>query len=162
MGVNRGKDFEKIVQKALERIDGVSIDRLHDQTTGFKGSSNICDFIVYSYPHQWYIECKTCYGNTLNFHNITDKQWIGLLEKSKIRGVIAGYIVWFIDKDVTLFITADTMKTLRDDGAKSLRIDQIVGYEVSRHYIVISGKKKQVFFDYNIQELLDWGRRSYG
>lgn len=43
MAVNRGKQFEDVVREALEKVPGVSIDRLHDQTTGWKGSTNICD-----------------------------------------------------------------------------------------------------------------------
>jgi len=43
MAVNRGKDFENVIREVFEKVPGVSIDRLHDQTTGFKGSQNICD-----------------------------------------------------------------------------------------------------------------------
>lgn len=43
MAVNRGKDFENVVRTAFEKVPNVSIDRLHDQTTGWKGSTNICD-----------------------------------------------------------------------------------------------------------------------
>lgn len=43
MPPNYGKEFEGVVRKAFEQVPNVSIDRLHDQTTGFKGSSNICD-----------------------------------------------------------------------------------------------------------------------
>ena len=48
MTYNYGKRFEDVVREAFEKVPGVSIDRLHDQTTGFKGSTNICDFIVYN------------------------------------------------------------------------------------------------------------------
>lgn len=43
MSVNRGKQFEDVIKTAFEKVPGVSIDRLHDQTTGYAGSSNICD-----------------------------------------------------------------------------------------------------------------------
>lgn len=43
MSINRGKDFENVIRQAFEKVPDVSIDRLHDQTTGFKGSQNICD-----------------------------------------------------------------------------------------------------------------------
>ena len=46
MATNRGKQFEEVIKEAFESIPDVSIDRLHDQTTGYRGSSNICDFIV--------------------------------------------------------------------------------------------------------------------
>ena len=43
MAENRGKQFEGVIKEAFEKVPGVSIDRLHDQTNGFVGSSNICD-----------------------------------------------------------------------------------------------------------------------
>lgn len=44
MAENRGKAFENIIKQAFEKVDGVSIDRLHDQMTGYKvTSANICD-----------------------------------------------------------------------------------------------------------------------
>lgn len=43
MAVNRGKKFENVIREAFEKVPNVSVDRLHDQTNGFKGSQNICD-----------------------------------------------------------------------------------------------------------------------
>ena len=50
MGVNRGKQFEDVVKENFQRVPGLTIDRIHDQTNGFKGSSNICDFIAFLTP----------------------------------------------------------------------------------------------------------------
>lgn len=152
MGENRGKKFENVIKTAFERVDGVSIDRLHDQTTGFKGSSNICDFIVYREPNEFYIECKSVHGASLPFSNITDTQWNGLFEKSKIEGVFAGVICWFIDKDITLFIPIQVLQICKYRGWKSIRYD-VNGYHTSIKEI--KGKKKRVFFDYDMQEFLD-------
>ena len=167
MAVNRGKSFEGVVQAAFEKVDGVSVDRLHDQTTGYQGSTNICDFIVYRKPYQLYIECKSVHGNTLSIHsipkpdrhgvlhgfygNITDKQWEGLLEKSKIRGVTAGVMIWWVDKDVTKFIPIQILKALKRTGNKSVRydIDKYIG-----NVLEIKGKKKRVFFDYDMDDFL--------
>ena len=49
MAENRGKQFEEQIKKSFEKVKGVSVDRLHDQTTGYLGSTNICDFIVYAH-----------------------------------------------------------------------------------------------------------------
>lgn len=43
MAYNRGKKFEDAIRESFEKVPGVSIDRIHDQTTGWKGSTNICD-----------------------------------------------------------------------------------------------------------------------
>ena len=43
MSDNKGKQFENIIKQAFEQVPNVSVVRLHDQTTGYLGSKNICD-----------------------------------------------------------------------------------------------------------------------
>ena len=148
MAVNRGKQFERVIRKTFEEIPEVSIDRLHDQTTGFKGSQNICDFIVYKEPYEYYFECKTVHGNTLPFTNITDTQWNGLLAKTAIPGVYAGIICWWVDKGITKFIPIRYLNWLKRTGHKSIRFDNEVG-------TIIYGKKKRVFFEYDVMDFLE-------
>ena len=176
MAVNRGKQFEDIVESAFEKVSDVSIVRLHDQTTGYLGSSNHCDFIVYKKPYEYHIECKSVHGNTLSIHsipkpdkhgvlhgfygNITDTQWEGLLEKSKILGVYAGVICWWVDHDVTKFIPIQTLQELKSLGYKSVRYDagipDYLNYTDSEYCMVeIEGKKKRVFFDYDMEGFLN-------
>lgn len=152
MAVNRGKKFEQVVRESFERVPGVSIDRLNDNTAGFKGIAGICDFIVYKEPYEYYFECKSVHGASLPFNNITETQWNGLFEKSKIKGVFAGIICWFIDKDVTLFIPIQVLQICKYRGWKSIRYD-VNGYKGSIKEI--KGKKKRVFFDYDMEKFLD-------
>ena len=155
--VNRGKKFEEIIKQSFLKVPDVSVDRLHDQMTGFKvTSANICDFIVYKKPYEYYIECKSTYGASLPFSNITDNQWNGLLEKSKIDGVFAGVICWWIDKDVTLFLPIDVLETLSCIGDKRVRFDVVTSIDNEDGAIIeISGKKKRVFFDYAMDKFFD-------
>lgn len=162
MAENRGKRFEQEIRKAFSKVQDVSIDRLHDQTTGYKNSSaNICDFIVYKKPHEYYIECKSVHGNTLPFTNITDNQWNGMMEKCKINGVRAGVICWWIDHDITLFIPIQLLTLLRENGKKSLRYDEtFYGYNnINPYYVysvyVVPGNKKRVFFDYDMTKFFE-------
>ena len=150
MAVNRGKQFEDVIREAFERVPNVSIDRLHDQTTGYRGSQNICDFIVYREPYEYYFECKSVHGNTLPFRNITETQWNGLLEKSKIEGVGAGIICWWVDKDVTKFIPIQALEWNKKHNFKSIRYDHN-----GTSFIEIKGKKKRVFFDYDMEAFLN-------
>lgn len=147
MAVNRGKQFEDVIRKSFEKVPDVSIDRIHDQTNGYLGSKNACDFIVYKKPYEYYLECKSVHGNTLPFANITDNQWKSLLEKSKIDGVVAGVICWWVDKDVTKFISIKELDTFRSyfPESKSIKYNTDLGFE-------IFGKKKRVFFDYSMEE----------
>ena len=156
MAVSRGKQFEQVVREAFSKVPNVSIDRLHDQTTHYKGSTNICDYIVYKEPYEYYVECKSCHGKSLPFSNITDNQWKGLLEKSKIQGVHAGILCWFIDEDVTVWWPINMLNDLRELGDKSININgdwcQFYGHDWNWHWVL--GTKKRVFFDYDMQQLL--------
>lgn len=150
MSVNRGKQFESVVRSAFEKVPNVSIDRLHDQTNGFKGSQNICDFIVYREPYEYYFECKSVHGASLPFSNITETQWNGLLQKSQIEGVFAGVICWWVDKDVTKFIPIQALQWNKENGYKSIRFNHN-----GTSFIEIKGKKKRVFFEYDMEGFLN-------
>ena len=166
MAKNRGKQFEQVIKDCFEKVPGVSLDRLHDQTTGFKGSQNICDFVVYREPYEYYIECKSVHGNTFSISsndssrvhgNITNTQWDGLLEKSKIPGVFAGIILWFIDKDKTFYIPIELLQRAMYGNYKSLSL-YVLG-DLEKRYsikpIELKGKKKRVFFDYDMEEFFN-------
>ena len=148
MSVNRGKAFENIIKEAFQKVPGVSVDRIHDQMNGYAGSANISDFIIYKKPYEYYIECKTTHGNTLPFSNITNNQWRGLLEKSKIEGVKAGIICWWCDKDVTKFISIQELEECKRAGYKSVRSDHEPF--TTDGFINIDGSKKRVFWDYDM------------
>lgn len=150
--VNRGKDFEASLRKQLEKVFDVT--RIADNTAGYMGGRNICDFIAYSFPHLYYLELKSTKGNTLPFSNITDTQFSGLLEKERVLGVGAGYIIWFLEKDKTFFVSAGLANTLRMGGAKSIHINALeeLSSQDMRCY-ELEGTKKRVFFDYNIEKL---------
>lgn len=166
--VNRGKDFEGQVYDGFSKIEGVSIDRLPDPMAGYAGVKNICDFIVYKQPTLYYIECKSCYGNTFSIHsndpkrkygNITNNQWEGLLEKSKIPGVQAGILLWFIDHDETYWLDIRLLQRYKDAGHKSVSyycdwVDSTK--ETDAQWDRLVGKKRRVLFDYDFAEFLKW------
>ena len=150
MKVNRGKQFEDIIKHAFLAVDGVSLDRLADPTSGYLGIRNISDFIVYKNPHQYYIECKSIHGNTFPLKNLTDNQYFGMLEKAKIPGVVCGVIIWFVDRDVTMFVPIDSIREMKDYQKVSIRFDETFGKK-----IIIPGKKKRVFFEYDMQKFFE-------
>ena len=154
MSENRGKQFESVIKTSFENSN-FCIDRLHDQTNGFKGSQNICDFVVFRQPNIMYLECKSCHGNTFPLSNITQTQWNGLLEKDLFQGVYAGVMIWWIDKDVTKFVPIYDLQILADSGAKSIRFDTAFGIEVP-------GKKKRVFFEYDMEKFWEELKNEYG
>lgn len=154
MSVNRGKDFENVIKESVEKC--AAIIRLHDQTNGFKGSANICDFIAYRYPNMFFFECKSVRGNTFPFSNITDTQWNGMVKYADISmGIKAGVICWWTERDVTRFIPIETLCFYRNLlGKKSISyLEDPVDNE---HPIYnIPGKKKRVFFEYDFESFFD-------
>ena len=156
MGQNRGKQFEQVIKDAFLKVPNVSVDRLPDQVSGFKvTSANPCDFIIYKKPHEYYIECKTTHGNTLPLSNIRQNQWDGLLEKSRIDGVIAGVICWWVDKDVTFFLPIQLLEWAHKSSFKSVPYNFYDVWmwreaKLVQNPIEIDGKKKRVFFDYDM------------
>ena len=145
---NRGKDFEKEIKRCLEVVPSVSVDRLPDPIGGYSGVRNICDFVAFQSPDLFFIECKCLYGNTLNYKGaITQNQWDGMLEKSKIPHCIAGVAVWFIDYDVTAFVPIQYLNEHRQKGAKSLNITDITGDKSIKHFL-IDGVRKRIMYKY--------------
>lgn len=148
MAVNRGKQFEGAIKEAIEKCPNISIDRFQDPAAGYAGIRNICDFVAYNYPFQYYFECKSFYGNTLNFKgDISKDQWEGLEEKSRIPGVSAGILAWFIDHDITAYVPIENLVQLKNSGHKSLNIKDITSGLIP--CIPVPGKKKRVLFEYD-------------
>lgn len=148
MATNRGKAFEDVIREAFKRLPNTTVTRLPDPVQGYLGIRNICDFIIYNYPYQYFIECKSVHGNTLSFSNITDNQYHGMLEVSQVKGVIAGVICWWVDRDVTRFIPVQVLQVMKNIGLKSMRYD----FEDVPEIVNIKGTKKKVFFAYDMDD----------
>lgn len=155
---NKGKAFEDVIKKSFEKVDGVSIDRLRDAPRKMKNVDNPSDFIVYKKPYEMYVECKSHKGNTLPFSCIREEQIKGMTEKAKIDGVKAGVICWYIDHDITVWYPIDVINASIEAGNKSLNVKDIDTFASQEGCIVIQGKKKRVYFDYEMEEFL---RRLY-
>lgn len=154
MAINRGKDFENAIKESFEKVPNTNVVRLLDPQRGYAGVRNICDFVVYHYPHQYLIECKSVYGNTLPFSNITKNQWEGLTN-ANCFGVRSGYMVWFIDHDITLFVTAKLLDSLKQDGYKSLNVKDVDKLSRDTNLYVIKGTKKRIMFEYDMKDFFE-------
>lgn len=151
MSINRGKQFESLIQEQLEKVPEISIDRLYDVTTGYKNQNNPCDFIVYKYPHILYLECKTTNTSTLNFKfQIRENQLAKLTKKSKIEGVVAGILCWFVKNDKTIFIPIQYINELIQSNKKSFNANNFDTTKV----IELNGYKKRIFFEYDLEDFL--------
>ena len=147
---NRGKDFEGVIKEAFLSVKDTAVERLPDPTNGYLGVRNKSDFLIYHFPYMYYIECKSVQSHRLPMANVTFNQRTGMLEESKKFGVIAGIICWFIPEDKTYFIPIQEFERLRLAGEKSVNLRK--GH--AENFIEIYGRKKRVFYDYDIVEFL--------
>lgn len=146
---NPGKHFEEDFAKSLKINNEISLQRLYDVTGGRAGIHYHCDFILYKYPYEYHIELKSTKETRLNFNYISDGQYAGLLEKSKVKGVYAGVLINYRSVDETYFVPITTIRLLRDLGVKS------ISYQEARNYgIQLEGTKRRVRFNYDIDKLL--------
>lgn len=156
MAVNRGKDFEQRVKEDLLRLGAdVSLERLPDQMSGYRGSKNPCDYFCYMYPNLYYLECKTTNENTFPISGLT--QYDSLLERRGRRGVRSGVLLWAIKHEKVFYIPISTFEKLKAEGKKSFNVK----YESLPDYpsIVLPSKKRRVFLetDYTLLTTLDEG-----
>lgn len=156
MPQNYGKKFEAKLKEDFLKVDGATIDRLYDPTSGFHSISNISDFIGYVFPNVFYIECKSHTGNTFPLSNL--KQYDKLKTKIGIPGVRAGVVLWFIDHKKVVYIPISTFVKLKEDGKKSFNIKMIGDSEYFS--LEIPGKEKKLFIDsdYSVLKNLEDGK----
>ena len=156
-GIQRGKDFEEIIKRNFLEVPNTTVERLPDPVQGYLGVRNRCDFIVYHYPLQYYIECKTVHSNRLPFTNITFNQRVGMLEVADIPGVVAGIICWFVPEERTIFIPIKTIERYRKAGEKSVNLRTMQDDE----WIEIKGIKKRIYYDYDLARFILESERRY-
>lgn len=127
--IDRGKTFENIfrsaVEEAKERGYQVDIQRLFD-VIGKKTIEQPSDFICYHKPNQIYVECKSTNKNYFSFYE--QRQYTRLLEKSKIDGVIAGMLVWFVQEKRVFWLDIKFLNGFYiGTGLKSISIKRLDG-----------------------------------
>lgn len=162
-GIGRGKDFEQIIRQAFLDVLDTTVIRLPDPTNGYLGVRNPADFLIYHCPYQYFIECKTTHTTRLPFNNITFNQWHGMLDASKVKGVIAGVICWYVGEDLTIFVPIQVLEKMKQAGEKSLNMKKLPAGTIK-----IKGTKKRIFFDYDIGSFIEHcnkfrlGEKNYG
>ena len=153
-----GKKAEDKIKQWLDKPEnGYSFDRFYDQMTGyFMTSRNICDFVCYKYPNQYYLESKATYEDRFNFSMLTETQHDGLLQKSNIHGVYGLVIVLFATYQKAFILDIRDIKKLEDDGKKSLNIKKIDKWNIPYIEIpTIASRKLLLDYDGDLQSLLE-------
>ena len=148
MAINYGKKFEERFKSDwLKSFPNSTITRLYDNTSGYLSISNICDYIGYNYPFQFFLECKSHKGASIPFDKIP--QYDRLLENVGKRGVRCGVVLWLYEKDIVMYVPISTITEMKEDGKKSVGLKAIEdGYNI----IIIPSEKLRTFMqsDYSI------------
>ena len=125
MANNLGKEWEDIVEEWLKE-NNICYDRIHDQMSGKKGSTNVCDYDAYIYPHMYYLECKECASSLFNMlQNISEYQWIRMLQKDTFPGVRAGYVIWMSGANRAFWVSPLTLNLYYSAGKKSVSVGDL-------------------------------------
>lgn len=150
MANNRGKAFEKRFSEDWEHtFPGELLIRIPDQQSGYKfASSNVSDFIAYTFPYAYLIEVKSITGNTFPFTYL--RQYDALLSYKGKKGLHVGVVLWFIDHDHVIWAPIEEIEKMKIDGKKSINIKMLNSDEYK--LTDIPSKKKRVFMesDYSI------------
>ena len=127
--VNYGKRFEIRFKEDWEKSfpNGV-IERIPDQMTMYKGSENVCDFICYDYPNQFFIECKTHAGASIPFDAIP--QYERMLKLKGKQGVVAGVVLFLYEKFKVLYFPLEILDILYKQGEKSIGLRHLGKYDI--------------------------------
>lgn len=146
-----GKKAEEKIRQWLDRPEeGYSFDRIPDQMTGKWGSKNICDFTCFKSPYMYYIESKATYEDRFDFSMLSDTQYEGLLEKSKIHNVFGIVIVLFATYQRAFILDIRDIAKHRENGQKSLNIKKINKWPDYIKYFEITTvpNKRKFYLDY--------------
>lgn len=149
---NVGKKAEKKIAEWLDRPEeGYSFDRIPDQMTGFFGSKNICDFTLFKSPYQYYIESKATWEDRFDFSMLTDTQYDGLKDKSKIQNVFGLVIVLFGSYKRAFILDIRDIDSLVQQGKKSLNIKKIDKWGIPYQEIKTIPSRKELL-DYDKED----------
>ena len=123
MAETLGKKAEAKIREWLDKpSEDYCFDRIPDQTSGYFGSSNICDFDCYKYPFMYYIESKETENDRWEFNQLSDIQRKGLYDKSQIPGVYGLVIVLFTTYKRAVILD---IRDIVESGEKSINIKKI-------------------------------------
>ncbi len=149
---NLGKKAEVKVREWLDRPEeGFCFYRIPDQLTGWFGSCNISDFLLYKKPNLYFIESKATYNDNFPFSMITPFQHDEMLKKSEIEGVKSYIIVLFASHQKTfIFDLKDIENQVKSGGPKSLNIKKIANWKIPYISVnTIESKKQLLDYDFN-------------
>lgn len=116
--------------------------------TGFFGSKNICDFTLFKSPNMYYIESKATWEDRFDLSRITETQYQGLIEKSKIDYVYGLVIVLFASYKRAFILDIRDIDDYKQEGNKSINIKKIDKWTIKYREIETIPNNRKSLLDY--------------
>lgn len=146
--MNNGHIFEQEFKKSLPKECYSKKLRV---MSGYKGTGNEGDFLVFLYPKLYIFELKSHRGKSIPFGAIRDNQLVEMFNNSHIVGVICGYIFNFRDLEKTYFVElSDILYFIENSSRKSFPFEWVdeIGF-------LISQKKVRTRYKYDLNKFFD-------
>jgi recombination protein U len=135
--------MEQQWRKCAKKVDGLYYKRMNDGTATFYGGqaqegirfqqSSPYDLFMFKSPILFTLELKSHTGSSLPFSCIRENQMTDLLKAGAHKDIVAGFVVFFSEKDKCYFVDASQMKHAQDNGGKksiSIKECEAVGIEI--------------------------------
>lgn len=148
-----GKRFEgSFIKSIKDKHPEYYIKRLKDDTSGYAGVHNECDFLIFTGIKLCLLELKTTKQKSLPLTNIADWQISGLLEQSSKQNIIAGLVINYREYDNhTYFLPIQAVDSLiKNNTRKSISMDYCNEYGIEIHNHLI-----RVNYRYDIDDFFD-------
>ena len=116
--------------------------------TGFFGSKNICDFTLFKSPNMYYIESKATWEDRFDLSRITETQYQGLIEKSKIDHVYGLVMVLFASYKRAFILDIRDIDDYKQEGNKSINIKKIDKWTIKYKEIETIPNNRKSLLDY--------------
>lgn len=146
---NPGKQFEKDFSDSVP--PEIFVYRMKDDSLGFAGVRNPCDFILYKTPNIYLLELKSHKGKSIPFGALQSYQIESLYRYRQIDGVVAGFVINFRDVNETYFVDVLLVYQYYHAGErKSFSLEWIRG-----NGILIPQELKRTRYRYVLRNLLN-------
>lgn len=153
--MNAGKAFEQDFKNSIP--SDTYYYRLRDGTANFAGKGNdnvrfqqknICDAILYRYPHMHLIELKSTTGKSIPLSRLT--QYKDMI-KAHSKGLFVGFIFNMRGAEETYYMLIDDItRFIQYESRKSIPIAYM-----QEHGLRIEQQLKRTRYAYNVSEWLD-------
>lgn len=119
---NIGKTFEQEFKECVP--PDYYLYRLKDDTSGFYGVSNPCDYILFRSPYLFLVELKTHKGKSIPIAKIRPNQIQGMEKATHYEGVYGGFLINFRELEETYYITVqDVIQFTQTEERKSIPVE---------------------------------------